>query len=372
MERIEQAIKVKKHTKQALDASEELWATLGPQGDADPIQLDKMETEARERFSDTPEVMKLTIGMLRERKAGVDASRREREEQTTGALWARASEGASLRDLTAMPEFLAAPGRLQAQLVDYMNNRAYTAEARAAARAARAESEEGRAFTRENRRQQQIERAGWAKYWELSDPSKLKDMNDNQLNMLRGELGDDHVNRLFDQKRKQSAGADKVHAATIDDDLFKTTANAAGLPAYDAKSEADKAMLGQLKNAVETAIDVEQQQTGKPITRDRKEQIMRGIVDQRVMLDTWFKDPERIAAVVRPEDRAKAYVPIAQIPPRRLGSVLNYLRGMAPQLQGWTDAQLRQRYEDRIQRAYAHQVLGASAGEIAAILEGKD
>jgi hypothetical protein len=45
---------------------------------------------------------------------------------------------------------------------------------------------------------------------------------------------------------------------------------------------------------------------------------------------------------------------------------------MAPQLQGWTDAQLRQRYEDRIQRAYAHQVLGASAGEIAAILEGKD
>ena len=121
----------------------------------------------------------------------------------------------------------------------------------------------------------------------------------------------------------------------IDDDLFKTIAQNAGLKAYGESSDEQKGVLGQLKNAVETEIDREQQRTGKPLTRDEKQRLMQGVIDQKVMLHySLWPDESRIAATVtNADDRARAYVPLANIPPVAMSEALNYARSLSPELQ---------------------------------------
>lgn len=100
----------------ALKASEELWTAHGPKSDTDPINLDTMETDARARFADDPKTLAATIGYLRERKSGVDASRRDRDEARGSALWQAVTNGQSLSAIHRMPEFLTSSGKVQAQI----------------------------------------------------------------------------------------------------------------------------------------------------------------------------------------------------------------------------------------------------------------
>ena len=355
-----------------LRAAELIWQQQGPKGDTDPIQLDHMETAARAQFADDPKTLAATMHYLRERKAGVDASRQDRAESTTGAVWVAASNGASLAQISRLPEFINSPGRLQAQITDYIVARSERAASREAALEGRAAAAESRAYTREQRGQAAKETAGWARYWDLSDPKTLNTTSENALQALRGELGDDHVNRLLTQKRAIDKSETTVRAAAIDDDLFKTTAREAGFDAYSPKTDVEKADLGQLKNMVETAIDLEQQRTGKALTRDQKQAVMRSITDQKVMLNVWGTDPARVAAmVVNPADRKKAYVPIAQVPVAALSEAFNYVRGLTPETQRMPDEALRTIYSDRIQRAYALKLLGGTRAEMEAIMRGE-
>lgn len=349
-----------------LRSSEELWKTLGPKGENDPINLDQMETAARAKYADDPKTLNATINFLRERKTGVDASRRDREEATSGAVWIAASQGGSLGQVAKMPEFLALPGKAQAQITDYIVGR----QEREANRAVAAET---RAYTAVARQQQIKEQKGWSRYWDLSQPKALEATSENALQAMRGDLGDDHVNRLLTAKRALVKSDETVRAATMDDDQFKIAASSAGLDAYSPKTDSEKAALGQLKNAVEGAIDLEQQRTGKLLTRDQKAAVMTKITDQKVMLDRWFTDPEKIAAMVtNPADRAAAYVPIAKVPPAAISQYLNYARGMSPATAKLSDVELRARFGDRIQRAYALRVLGGSRAEIEAAMKGTE
>lgn len=357
-----------------LHTAEDIWTKLGPKGESDPINLDTMETEARTRYADDPETLESTIRFLRERKAGVDAGRKDREEANTGALWVAVSKGASLADLSQSPAFLAAPGKLQAQLMDSIVSRAEHEANRRYADEGRAAAAESRAYTREQRADAAKEKAGWVRYWELSEPASLAKMTDAQINAQRGTLGDDHANRLLTQKRALGKSEDAVRAATIDDDLFKTTAQSAGIDAYSPKTDDQKTELGQLRNAVETAIDVAQQAKGKLLSRDEKATVMHTIIDRKVMLDRWLTDPEKVAAtVVKPEDRAVAYVPIAKIPALPLGQYLNYVRGLTADTQRMTESELKARFGPRIQRAYALRLLGGvTTPQLEAILQGKE
>jgi hypothetical protein len=366
LDHLEKALDTATTAKTGLDASTDLWRQYGPKADTDPINLDAMEDAAREQFKDDPKALDATTKYLRERKAAVDASRQDRLEQRAGTLWTSASQGASLADIQRTPEYRALPGKQQAAISDYIVSRAEHD-------ANRKYADEGRAYTERQRAQSTLEQRGWTRYWELSDPRTLSKMSDNGLQMLRGELGDEHVNRLLEQKRKLEGGTEKVHAATIDDDLFKTIAQSAGLKAYGSSTDEQKGMLGQLKNAVETEIDREQQRTGKPLTRDEKERVMQKVIDPKVMLHySLWPDESRIAATVtNADDRARAYVPLANVPPMALSQFLNYARGLSPDLQHMPEPELRSRFSDRIQHAYALRMMGATRAEIEAAMKGQ-
>lgn len=365
-DKIESALASASVATTGLHTSEALWQQFGPKGDNDPINLDAMETAAREKFKDDPKSLQSTIQMLRERKAGVDASRQDRKEETAGTLWGNVNKGASLQQIQRSPEYLRAPGALQLQVTQHIvkaaedaTDRSYQLGERASATVRRQENDK--------------ENAGWAMLWHYDDPAILSQMSDNQVLALTPDLGIEHVNRLMTKKRAIGKNDDTVRAATIDEDLFKSTAQGAGLNAYGTQTESDKAALGRLRNVAETAIDHEQQLSGKSLTRDRKQAIMRGIVDQKVMLDDWGTDTETIAAtVVNPSDRAAAYVPIAKIPGNVVSDYLNYARGLSPAMQRMSDTELRSRFSGRIQRAYGLRVIGATRAEIEAAMQGSE
>jgi hypothetical protein len=365
--RIEKALDTATTAGDGLRASEALWTQLGPKDADDPINLDAMETAARQQFANDPKTLDATIQRLRERKSGVDAGRADRKEAVAGNLWKAVAAGATLADVQRMPEYLNAPGALQVSVSEHIveaaeqrANRAYTLGQRGEAAIAREENEK--------------ERKGWALLWTLDTPATLAKMSDNQILAMTPGLGIEHVNRLLTKKRALIKSDDTVRAATIDDDLFKTTAESAGLKAYAPPNDAAKSALGQLRNAVETAIDLEQQRSGKALTRDTKQAIMRSLVDQKVMLDVWGPDPSKVAAmVVDPADRKRAYVPIESIQPAVIAAYLNVIRSDNPQATtGKDDDKLRAQYASRLQRAYAVRLLGGTTADITAALKGQD
>jgi hypothetical protein len=364
---LEKQLDVAGTKQQGLDASTKIWDQLGPKGENDPINIDKMEDAARKQFANDPDALEATMHFLRERKSATDAGRKDREEAQLGGLWSKVAAGAGLAEVSRDPAYLAAPGRVQLQVNDYILGRAER-------EASRAYAQEGRAYTAAQRLEHEKEQKGWSRYWELSDPKTLNATSENALQAMRGELGDEHVNRLLAGKRQLQKGDDKVRAATIDDDLFKTIASGAGLHPYETKgkTEAQNAELGQLRAAVEARIDQEQQAKGKELTRSEKEAVMHEMVDKKVYLNVWGRDPQTIAALVtNPENRAIAYVPIKDIHPNKLTQYLNYARSLGAAQQRMSDADLQQRYSDRFQHAEALRLLGAKDEEIAAAIRGQ-
>jgi len=338
-------------------AADLIWTQLGPASDEDAIELDRMETLVRQQFEDEPKVLQATINALRERKAGVDAARREREEAIGGTLWRAAAAGASLEELRREPAFVKASGKVQAQLADYVVNRAER-------EASRAYSQEGRAFTRAQRVEAEKESRGWGRYWELADPAVLSTMSDDAIEVKRGELGDAHTNRLHELKGRLST-PDAVKAATIDDNLFKSLADSAGLQPYKTtQSEQQKARLGYLRSAVEGEIDREQVSRNRKLTRDETAAVMQRVLDREVTVGGWSgPGPLPSAMVVREQDQEAAYVPLDQIPAQNLSEWINVIRSEIPREQRATRDAILRRYRDRIQRAHAAAVLGLGPEE---------
>jgi len=81
-------------------------------------------------------------------------------------------------------------------------------------------------------------------------------------------------------------------------------------------------------------------------------------------------------AVVNPEDKAKAYVPLARILKRTDGNAIveeyaKEMRLLDPRYQGWTTRALLDSYTPRFERAYAVRLLGGTKAQIQAALMGR-
>jgi len=350
--------------KTGLEASEAIWKASGPKGKHDPINLADMETQARERFKNDPKSLNATIQYLRERKAGVDAQRQDEHDYNLGTVSKMVSDDRTLGDIHSTKEYLELSPKQQGQVNDAVLQRAI-------AHASQGYYSQTREATLTTLDQTKKQAAGWAEYWRLSVPDVLTNTSEDALNARRLELGDALVNQLLTQKRGLDKGEAVVRDATIDADQFKTLAAQAGVKVYGPMDEDEQSAAGRLKNTVETAIDAEQRRSGKPLDRASKDAIAKDILGKKVMLNYWGPDPERVAAMVTdPTDRAKAYVPLAKMPAAHVDEALALIKTFGPETASLSPTDLRSRFQDRIEHAYAIGLLGGTRSEQIAILKG--
>jgi hypothetical protein len=356
--KVEQKLMVAVTEGEGMRAADDVWKAQGPRADADPVNIDTMAEALRTQYASEPGKLKAAMAALKERAAMHNAAQAERAQAAAGAVWRQVAAGASIATITRMPEYMALPGADQARVKEHVVDRAYTMSQRARAEADRADGESSK--------------ANYAEFLRYSSAASLSRMSEDQIISLLPKLGRTLTGSLMEQKRRLDKGDDAVRAATIDDALFDDLAQTAGLKPHEkSKSEDDKAALGRLKNSVMTAIDAEQRATGKPLTRERKAQLMQEQVDRKVRIDVWGRDPEMPAALVKQDDRERAYVPIDRVPAGVVTEGLNYLRSKGKIATGQNDAKAREMFRPRLERAYAARLMGATREQIANILEGK-
>jgi hypothetical protein len=313
-----------------------------------------MEKMLRDRYSSDPKVMKAAIQDLRSRAQAHDDGQREfaaGNKATVLDAWRR---GATLKDLQGSREWWDLDGTQREELRAYMNSMGHTEQSRA-----RGEQEYIEGLKSKH---------GFRRFWDLANPKVLSTMSEKQIWALEPELGHKLTTDLIKSKALLSSPA-KVLEATIDSELFNTIAADAGLDPY--KKNPDKEKLGRLRNEVEAIISEAQELKGGKLTRPEKEELMRKTVDRKVMVDEWGRDPSLPAAVVKPEQRAKVYVPIADVPPDWIKGAANYLRSTGQVPTEWSDDKIRQAMRGRIERAYGISITGGSSVDGRAALEGR-
>lgn len=307
-----------------------------------------MEQAIRDRVSD-PKIVKAAIQELRVRSQAQNAEQTEVAASNKATILGAFAKGADIRQLTATPAYLSLSGSDQEQLKSYMVNRS-------------TQLDELSDSARSKR--------GFARYWELSSPTKLAAMSENQILALEPELGRSLVGDLMRQKRTVLKTEDQVRAATIDADLFNTIAADADLKPYD--KDTDKATLGRLKSTVELEIERAQQKLNRALTRDEKRTIMQEVIDQKVMLDlSGQEDSERTVALLTADQRGKAYMPIARVPATFRREAISWMRSNGNARWDESETQVMNRFQRRLERAYAARITGATSAEIANILAGK-
>lgn len=345
-------------------AADTVWKTQGPKSDTDPVNVDSMAEALRTQFANDPARLKTSLAALKERAALHNAAQSERAQAVAGTVWRSVSQGATLAQITRTPEYLALPGKQQEEVRSYLVRQAEHNADRAYALLQR-----GRAAA--NRADEDATRKNFAAYLTYSRIETLNAMTENQIISLLPQLGRTLTGNLMEKKRAIVKGESAVRDAKIDDDLFKQVAHETGLRPYRPHaSEEERATLGALKNAVEVAISMDQRSTGRPATRERKQQIMKEIIERKVKLDVWGRDPEKPAALVPADQRAKAYVPIAKVPKETVSEALNWLRSEGNVPMQMPEAEALQRFRPRIERAYAARLMGASRAEVEDVLRG--
>jgi len=360
---------------EALRASEDIWATLGPTDDADEVELDTMEAEARRRFAGNTKVLRATIDWIRQRKAGVDSGRKEREDAVLSDVWGAVMDGQSMTEIRRMPAFVSAPGRVQIQVRDYYQrqiehqaNLAYQQEARASAR-------ESRAATAEARAERRIEMASWASYAADSDPKVLATLTRADILAKLPVRGIANTQRLLtDLEQFQRAGSNVEIERDLFNEIMVNADQDYALKTPGQRTEVENAQYGRMLATVNDALAA----AGGKLDRNAQRAIMESIVDQKVMIDDgWFSDSETIAAVVNTDDRRAVYVPLDQIDAagQPYKDALNYLRGLPLNAQRTggrpaTDNELRAWYGTRIEKAIGRSRTGGTRQVIEDALKG--
>lgn len=343
---------------EAIRGADVIWGALGPKAPNDPVRLDLIEAWARDKYKDNPKEMQAAIQDLRSRAVAHNDGQHEYSAANQASVLDAYHNGADLKTLQTMPEYQNLNGEEKVKLRDYIVNRGWSDQQHARSEAQYREGEKSS--------------QGFSTYWELSNPQVLSTMSEPQILKMEPVIGQKLTQDLMEGKRKLS-NPSNLKEANIDSALFNTVASDAGLKPFDKNIDPkQKEYLGRLKNEVDASIDVAQRQGGRTLNRDEKEKLMRGMVDKKVMVDEWGKDPSLPAPVIRPDQRSKVYVPIDQIDGTWMKGAINYMRSSGTAPMDWDDAKIKQGMKGRLERAYAISITGGSSIEGQKALEGAD
>ena len=334
-----------------------VWAAYGPKDLNDPVRLDVMEGELRKQYGNDPQIVKAAVGELRSRATAQRDAEQEVRANNQSKILSAYHDGSTLQDVQRMPEYWELDGSARNNLRDYITNRGYSEQQHARAEASYTDGA--------------MAQAGFASYWELSNPKVLSALSEAQILSLEPELGQTLTGDLMKQRRALTDPS-KINEASIDAELFNTIAADSGLKPYEPKQSADsKEKLGRLRNRIETMINTAQQEKGGKLTRDEKEVLMHKEMDKKVMVDEWGRDPKLPAAIITQDQRAKVYVPISDIDSEWSKGAINYMRSVGAVPLDWTDEIAKVKMKGRLERAYAHSIMGGTSDEGRNILEGR-
>lgn len=371
--------------KAGIDAVADAWNRLGPTDDKDPIKVEEIEADLRERFKDDTKKYDAAMQYHRARLATVEAGRRQREDAIVSDIYDRVAARQSLEQITQSESWLKANGRVKQAVRDMFSrdqehaaNLAYQAEARAAAREGRAAAAESRAEARANRAEREVTRAGQAHLFEATDPEALKGMTRGQALMEAGKLP---TPELQDQYRDRWEKAQRDPGkASLDRTIFNDVAGEMlGEWAFPnvKRDDTQSAQLGRALSAAELAI-ARASAGGKTVGVEQQRDIIKDVLSAKVRIESWGRDPEQVGAVVNAGDRTKAYVYLKDIDanPQLYGKAyqqaLAGLRRLVPDAAKMTDTQLRSAYGPQIQRAIGRAFSqGVTRAEIDAALKGQ-
>lgn len=275
----------------------DIWGQFGPSRDGEAVQLDKMEAAARQAYPDDPSRQKAVIAGLRERAQAFNASEGERRAQNTNGAWSVYQQTRSLSAMQKSTAYLALPPAVQVQLSNEVTDRQHMLYVRG--------------VEDQNRAEAQKTKESFPAFLSYSDPTVLMGMSRAQVQALQPYLGNqlsEHLVSRWDQLQTKDA---KLTAA-MDQQDFDHIADTLGLQPYaNQKSEDQKRQLGELKFRVETLIDQVQQQTGKPLQREDKMNLMRREMATTVSQSTWFGASSKEVPVITMthDDIAKVVVP---------------------------------------------------------------
>ncbi|MGL4648580.1 MAG: hypothetical protein ACRC1H_04165, partial [Caldilineaceae bacterium] len=157
------------------------------------------------------------------------------------------------------------------------------------------------------------------------------------------ELTGDLLKR-YDSITKSPA---KLAEAKVDHEDMQSVLASMGLDPLT-KNQSQKVLIGDVKSRMERAVDVAQQKSGKVLTREEKNAVMREEAARRVSIgNTWLGlgDPEMVpAAALSAEQLAKVEIPRDRI--EKVRAQLAAARARNP------DEPLYEDTPDNLRRAY--------------------
>lgn len=302
--------------KVSIAAASQLWEANKPKTYNEPVDLFKMEEDARSMFANDPKKLAATISELRNRKSAFDSSQGEFNDANINAVGQFMRSNKSLVEIQGSVAFNALPGKAQLEITQAITDREYTMKQRSIAESDRVytlklrrEHEIDRAYTLEERSRRQREVNGMAKYFELSNPDVLVGMKRDAVAALWPKIGEGNTANLL-QRWDSLQNKDNLITSRMDQEQFNAIAQQFDLNPYDSKkSTSEKAELGNLHNNINSKLEEAAKSVRRPLTREEKDTIMRTEMAKKVTLDGFFTNSTKPIAQLSEKDKANVIVP---------------------------------------------------------------
>jgi hypothetical protein len=325
---------------QVNDYVQKVWSEDGPKGANDAVRIADINARIMKDYGNDPDKMKLAKASIVEMTNAHNKQQSETNAAATNSVVEAYRRGVSRAALRALPAWREMPATKQQEMDVYFDNLAHQA-------LARAQAADARAITALERKQREIELKTGGLYLDHLDHSKLSTMSIGEIKALEPTLGLRRTEHLLNVRQQMETKEGKL-AVRLDQDTFNRFADEAGLKPFDTtKTEEQRRRLGWVRDAVDQEISAEQHRLKRELTFEEKRDKMRRVIDNKVMLDEWGRDPSVPLAMVTPEQMKTAYVSVngkdiklSNIPPAFIVSATGQLRaaGLQPTMQNIAEA----------------------------------
>lgn len=348
-------LKISIRASKTLSGADEAWDKFAPTDPNSAVQLASMDAFVRQKYGNDPDLVKSIRQELVSRASLWNSQQAEVNAEIKTAVLKAFNEGTSLTQLQKTPQWEAMREEDKRQLTDYVTDRGYTLQERARHEKQYTEGE--------------LAKSARPIFWRYADPDMLKAMTQEQIYALQPFVGQQNTEELLRRKDVIEKKPERLFAAKMDRNLIEdwvaknTTINP---KAKNLSTEAKERITG-LSAWADQELGRQQQAAGRQFTPEEKMGVLDSALLKQVSIDEWGRDPSFPAPMIRQAERANVYVAPELIPDTYQTEAVNYMRSIGKGRE-LSDAVLKERMKEKISRAYAARLAGASREEIKKIL----